>query len=152
MNLTTDKPPAWACPGLHAQSVSDVAWSKSMILREDIRFADYLSPYFSKHKSVKEGFIKLTKLFVWKPDRNKAADGKAQYLAPKPTMYMDMINIIKEMRDGIDPVMDGAPSKGEIESTHNKFMGLLKKGNLETLVLGKRAGPSQLKKKSLRDV
>ena len=152
VNLTTDKPPTWAHPGLHAQSVSDVAWSRSTILREDICFTDYLSPYFSKHKSVKEGFIKLTKLFVWKPDRNKAADGKAQYLAPKPTTYKDMINIIKEMRDGINPVMDGALSKGEIESARNEFMGLLKKGNLETPVLGKRAGPSQSKKRSLRDV
>ena len=109
-----------------------------MILREDICFADYLSPYFSKHKSVKEGFIKFTKLFVWKSDRNKATNGKAQYLAPKPTTYKDMINIIKEMRDGIDPVMDGTPPEGEIESTCNEFMGLLKKGNLDTPVLGKR--------------
>jgi len=46
----------------------------------------------------------------------------------------------------------GSLSKGEIESTCNEFMGLLKKGNLETPVLGKRVGPSQSKKRFLRDV
>lgn len=147
-NPTIDIPPSWARPGLHSISIKEVAWSKAMMLREEDRFADYLSPYFSKHASVKEGFIELTKLFVWRLDKNRPRGGRAKYLPPTPTTYKVVIDIIKEMRDGIEPEFDGPPSREVIESARNEFMGLLKKGNLEVPVLGKKAGPSQTKKRS----
>ncbi|KIM54100.1 hypothetical protein SCLCIDRAFT_31353 [Scleroderma citrinum Foug A] len=155
-SLVTDIPPMWAQSGLHTTHISDVMWSKSMVFREGVRFPDYLSPYFSKHMSVKSGFEKLAALFVWNPSGERDINSKVQYLAPKPTMYKGVINIIKEMRDGIEPKMDGAPSKEEIEDAQKEFMGLLKRGNLETPLVGNRAGPSsqsktQSKKRSLDD-
>jgi len=142
-SLVTDIiPPVWARPGPHTTYISDVARSKSTVFREGVCFPDYLSPYFSKHMSVKDGFEKLATLFVWNRSGKRDVNGKAQYLAPKPTTYKCVIDIIKEMRDGIEPEMDGAPSKEEIEDARKEFMGLLKRGNLETPLLGNRAGPS----------
>ena len=118
------------------------------MLREEDCFANYLSPYFSKYVSVKEGFIEFTRLFVWRLDKNRPRGGRAQYLPPTPTTYKVVINIIKAMRDGIEPELDGPPSQEVIENAHNEFMGLLKKGNLEVPVLGRKSRPSQMKKRS----
>ena len=152
-NPTIDSPPTWVRPGLHSTQLSEVVWSKAMMLREEDRFADYLSPYFSKYVSVKEGFIEFTRLFVWRLDKNRPQGGRAQYLPPTPTTYKVIIDIIKAMRDGIEPELDGPPSQEVIENARNEFMGLLKKGNLEVPVLGRKSRPSQTKKRSrsLRD-
>ena len=152
-NPTIDSPPPWACPGLHSTQLSEVAQSKATMLREEDHFADYLSPYCSKYASVKEGFIEFTRLFVWRLDKNKPRGGRAQYLPPIPITYKIVIDIIKAMRDGIEPELDGPPSQEAFENACNEFMGLLKKGNLEVPVLGRKSGPSQTKKRSrsLRD-
>ena len=90
-NPTIDSPPAWARPGLHSTQLSEVARSKATMLREEDRFADYLSLYFSKYASVKEGFIEFTRLFVWRLDKNRPRGGRAQYLPPTPTTYKVVI-------------------------------------------------------------
>ena len=72
-----------------------------------------------------------------------------------PTTYKAVVDIIKEMRDGIDVTMDGPPSTEEFERAHAEFAVLLRKGHLETPLLGNRAGPSrsqsQSKKRSLNN-
>ena len=72
---------------------------------------------------------------------------------PAPTTYKAVIDILKNIRDGIDATMDGPPLKEEFERARMEFAALLMKGQLETLLLGNRAGPSgsqsQTKKRSL---
>ena len=72
-----------------------------------------------------------------------------------PTTYKVVVDIIKEMRDVIDVTMDGPPSTEELKRAHAEFAVLLRKGHLEMLLLGNRAGPSgsqsQSKKRSLNN-
>ena len=98
----------------------------------------YLSPYFSKHASVKQGFQELIELFSWRDI--KGADGRLMKVPPEATTYTAVIDIIRQMRDGIKPKKDGPASKEEIEGACQEFVALLKKGHLETPLLGSWAG------------
>ena len=72
-----------------------------------------------------------------------------------PMTYKVVVDIIKEMRDGIDATMDGPPSTEEFERARAEFAVLLRKGHLETPLLGNRAGllgsQSQSKKRTLNN-
>ena len=72
-----------------------------------------------------------------------------------PMTYKAVVDIIKEMRDVIDATMDGPLSTEEFERARAEFAVLLRKGHLETPLLGNRAGPSglqsQSKKRSLNN-
>ena len=72
-----------------------------------------------------------------------------------PTTYKVVVDIIKEMRDVIDVTMDGPPSTEEFKRARAEFAVLLRKGHLEMLLLGNRAGlsgsQSQSKKRSLNN-
>ncbi|KAI6118939.1 hypothetical protein EDD16DRAFT_1584080, partial [Pisolithus croceorrhizus] len=140
--LPTVKPPNWALPGLYPGSAGGVAQSKSALMGKGIQFISYLSPYFSQHPSVEEGFQDLIALFDWKEERPPGG-GRRISVAPAPSKYKTVIDIIKQMRDGIKPELDGPPSKEEIERARKEISALLDKGHLETPVLGSQAGPSQ---------
>ena len=117
---------------------------------QKLEFTAHLSPYFAKHHSVVRGFRDLHKLFAWDVEN---AHGNVVRQPLAPTTYKAVINILKNIRDGIDATMDGPPSKEEFERAHTEFAALLMKVQLEMLLLGNRAGPlgsqSQTKKRSL---
>jgi len=148
-----DKPPCWSRPGLHSESTRDVAWQKIGITFQRLQFTAFLSPYFAKHDSVIRGFRDLIKLFAWQEVEDVHRNVVRQ--PPTPTTYRAVVDIIKEMRDGIDGTMDGPPSTEELERARAEFAALLRKGHLETPLLGNGAGPSgsqsQSKKRSLNN-
>ena len=145
------QPPYWSRPGLYQRSTNAVAWQKCSIMVQKLEFTAHLSPYFAKHHSVVRGFRDLHKLFAWEDVEN--AHGNVVRQPPAPTTYKAVIDILKNIRDGIDATMDGPPSKEEFERARTEFAALLMKGQLETPLLGNRAGPSgsqsQTKKRSL---
>ncbi|KAI6046989.1 hypothetical protein EDC04DRAFT_2887438 [Pisolithus marmoratus] len=57
-------------------------------------------------------------------------------MPPAPNKYKAVVNIIKEMWDGIKPELDGPPSKEEIEKAHKEILALLDKGHIEVPLLG----------------
>ena len=139
--LPSGKPPSWARLGLHTESPSDVAQSKSGLIARKAMFTSHLSPYFSKHSSVMQGFQDLIALFDWKEE--KLGGGRLTSVALATNNYKMVIDIIKEMRDGIQPELDGPPSKEEIAKARKEISALLDKGNLETPLLGNQVGSSQ---------
>ncbi|KAI6012231.1 hypothetical protein EDC04DRAFT_3094469 [Pisolithus marmoratus] len=140
--LPSVEPPSWARPGLHNTSPGGVAQSKIALTAKRLLFTSYLSPYFSKHSSVVKGFQDLFTLFNWK-EENLPDGGGLISVAPAPSEYKIVIDIIKEMRDGIKLELDAPPSKEEIAKARKEISALLDKGHLETPLLGSQAGPSQ---------
>ena len=141
-SLPEHKPYLWAHPGLYEEKFSEVALAKSST--EKYLFLLHLSPYFSKHPSVVQGFLDLFQLFSW---TNKGVLWKDNVLQlvqtpPAPTTYKRVIDIIKNMQDGIDPKKDGPPPKADMERAHKEVVAWLKKGYLETSLFANRAGPN----------
>ena len=149
------QPPSWSRPGLHAESIRAVARQKCSYMAERLEFTACLSPYFAKHHSVIQGFRALQALFVWRDIKDINQNVVRQ--PPTPTTYKAVMDILREIRDGIDGTMDGPPSKEEFERARAEFAALLKKGDLETPLLGKegKEGPlrsqPQTKKRPLND-
>ncbi|KAI6009147.1 hypothetical protein EDC04DRAFT_2906703 [Pisolithus marmoratus] len=150
MSVPLDKPPCWACPGLHTEMPREVAWLKSGMSRQKALYTTYLSPYFSRHLSVMHGFLELVELFAW---GEGYVEKNVTNLPPAATMYKAVTDILKRIRDGITPELDGPPTKEEIARAQKEFLTLWKRGHLETLLLGNWAGPlqsqAQTKKRSL---
>jgi len=84
-SLPKDKPPSWAIPGLHMESVGDIAWLKSIIMEQHLLFTSFLSPYFSRHLSVMRGFWALFKLFAWTEVEVITGDSELQLVNTPPT-------------------------------------------------------------------
>ncbi|KAI6097875.1 hypothetical protein F5141DRAFT_1219970 [Pisolithus sp. B1] len=141
------KPPNWARPGLSARSPGGVAQSKIGLTAIKVLFTSNLSPYFFQHPSVRQGFRDLIALFDWKEENLPDGDGLIS-VPPVPSKYKTVIDIIKRMRDGIKPELDGPPSNEEIERARKEISALLDKGHLEMPVLGSQAGPSQSQSQS----
>ena len=137
------KPFLWARPALYEEKFSEVALAKSS--GEKHLFLFHLSPYFSKHPSVVQGFSDLFQLFSWTNQGVLWKDNALQIVQtpPAPTTYKKVIDIIKNMRDGIDPKKDGPPPKAEMERARKEVAASLKKGHLETSLFANRAGPSR---------
>ena len=64
--------PQWARPGIHNLDAASVAVGKADIGSAGIAAA--LLPYFSKHKAVVQGLIKLHELFQWHAAGSRDSD------------------------------------------------------------------------------
>ncbi|KAI5981880.1 hypothetical protein EDC04DRAFT_2916145 [Pisolithus marmoratus] len=152
--LPKAKPPQWARPGLHSESPGMVVVSKIGLIVTRVVFASHLSLYFSQHPSMVKGFHDLVTLFEWKEESTLDGVGMIN-MSPTANKYKTVINIIKEMQDGIKPELNGPPSKEEIEKAHKEILALLDKGHIEAPLLGSQAGPlqfqSQMKKRLRND-
>ena len=104
--------PQWAGPGIHNLDAASVATDKTDIGLAGI--AATLLPYFSKHKAVVQGLIKLHKLFQWCTAGSRDSDtdlGSWIVVLPPPnTYYLKVMGILHNIRDNIDPAMDRHPS------------------------------------------
>ncbi|KAI6169952.1 hypothetical protein EDD17DRAFT_42463 [Pisolithus thermaeus] len=129
------------------ESPGDVAQSKIVLMAIKVLFTSHLSPYFFQHPSVRQGFCDLIALFDWKEEDLPDGD-RLISVASVPSKYKTVIDIIKQMRDGINPELDGPPSKEEIERARKEVSALLDKGHLEMPVLGSQAGSSQSQSQS----
>lgn len=122
--------PMWARPGIHNLDGASVSAGKTDIGSAGIGAS--LSPYFSKHEAVVEGLIKMHLLFQW-----RAAGGIGpRVLPPADTDYLQMINILREIRDAVDPVSDGRPSDEAYAEGKIRYEELLKAGCVDNPVLG----------------
>ncbi|KAI6029024.1 hypothetical protein EDC04DRAFT_2898856 [Pisolithus marmoratus] len=152
--LPAAEPPQWAQPRLHSGSPGMVAQLKIGLIGRRVMFTRHLSPYFSQHSSMVKGFHDLITLFDWKEETTPDGVGMIN-MPPTPNKYKTVINIIKEMWDGIKPELNGLPSKEEIEKACKEISALLNKGHIEVLLFGSQAGPSQfpfqMKKRSRND-
>ncbi|KAI6022627.1 hypothetical protein EDC04DRAFT_2900793 [Pisolithus marmoratus] len=152
--LPEAKPPQWARPRLHSESPGMVMLSKIGLIGRRVMFTSHLSPYFSQHPSVVKRFHDLITLFDWKEESTLDRVGMIN-MPPAANKYKTVVNIIKEMWDGIKPELDGLPSKEEIEKAQKEILALLDRGHIEGLLLGSWAGPlqfqSQMKKRSRDD-
>ena len=90
-----------------------------------------LSPYFAKHKAVVQGFTKLHSLFQWRA--MGSSDGDTDFdvckgaLPPPDTQYLQVMDILYNIQESIDPVKDGQPSQDvytEARACYNKLLAL----------------------------
>lgn len=124
--------PKWARPGIHALDPESVSAGKTDIGAAGIGAA--LSPYFAKHKPVMDGLIRMYLLFQW-----RAADVNVKgprVLPPPDTDYLQMVEILREIRDTIDPAMDGQPSDEVYLKGRRRYENLLKSGCIDSPLLG----------------
>ena len=129
--------PKWARPGFHNMDPTSVSVAKSNIGSTAIGAA--LSPYFSQHKVVVQGLIKLHHLFwwqaVWSNDNNTDLNPHTAVIPPPDTDYIHVINILKDIRENIDPALDGRPSDAVYQNAKAHYDQLLKSRNINELLL-----------------
>ena len=125
----------WARPGFHTLDPTSVSAGKTDIGPTAIRAA--LSPYFSQHKAVVRGLIKLHSLFQWQAARCSDEETDANLnpciavVPPSDTTHIHIMEILKDIRDGIDPMLDGCPSKEVYEDARVCYDQLLKSRNID---------------------
>lgn len=134
--------PQWARPGIHNLDAASVAAGKTDIGSAGIAAA--LSPYFSKHKAVVQGLIKLHELFQWRAAGSRDSDtdlgSRTVVLPPPDTDYLKVMGILRDIRDNIDPAMDGRPSPEVYKEARERYDRLLNSGNIcEPLLDGSRS-------------
>ncbi|KIM69878.1 hypothetical protein SCLCIDRAFT_18912 [Scleroderma citrinum Foug A] len=99
-----------------------------------------LSPYFSQHKAVVQGLVKLHCLFwwraVWSNENDTDLNPHTTVIPPPDTDYIHIINILKDIRDNIDPALDGCPSDAVYQDAKAHYDQLLKSGNINEPLLG----------------
>ena len=127
--------PKWARPGFHSLDPASISAGKTDIGPTAIGAA--LSPYFSRQKAVVQGLIKLHSLFQWRAARSSDEETDTNLgpsiavIPPSDTTHIHIMKILKDIRDGIDPKLDGRPSKGVYEDARARYEQLLKSGNID---------------------
>ena len=110
-----------------------------------------LSPYFAKHTAVIQGLIKLQSLFQWHAAGSNKEDTDLDIhqgtLPPPDAQYLQMMNILYEIWEGIDPAKDGCPSDGVYREARARYEQLLNAGNICEPLLGD--GSSMLRPASM---
>ena len=99
-----------------------------------------LSLYFAKHTTVIQGLIKLQSLFQWRAAGSNKEDTDLDIrqgtLPPPDAQYLQMMDILYEIQEGIDPAKDGRPSDGVYREARARYEQLLNAGNICEPLLG----------------
>ena len=99
-----------------------------------------LSPYFAKHTTVVQGLIKLQSLFQWRAAGSNKEDTDLNIcqgtLPPPDAQYLQMMDILYEIWEGIDPAKDGRPSDGVYREARACYKQLLNARNICEPLLG----------------
>src|SRR5437899_2249024 len=78
-------------------------------------------------------------LFQWQANVNNNSRDPGlhpQALPPPDTEYIHLMEILRDIQDGINPADDGCPTKEVFEDARTHYELLLKSGNIDQLLLG----------------
>ncbi|EGO02544.1 hypothetical protein SERLA73DRAFT_150248 [Serpula lacrymans var. lacrymans S7.3] len=84
-----DNIPVWVKWGCHTLDPNTVAMENVILSR--LHFMACINPYFCRHVSVRAGMVKLFSAFI---------------PPPKHISHQEMVDIVKDMRNGIEPEFD----------------------------------------------
>jgi len=91
---------------------------------------------------VVQGLIKLHSLFQWRAAHCSDEEMDANLnpciavIPPSNTTHNHIMEVLKDIRDGIDLVLDGQPSKEAYEDARVRYEQLLKSGNVDQPLFG----------------
>ena len=123
---------------MHKLDCSSIATAKNCIGPAIVGAA--LSPYFAKHTAVVQGLIKLQSLFQWRAAGSNKEDTDLDIrqgtLPPPDAQYLQMMDILYEIWEGIDLAKDGRPSDGVYREARARYEQLLNAGNICERLLG----------------
>lgn len=115
--------PRWARPGFLNLDVAMVSAGTTDIGPAGI--GGVLSLYFTKHKSVVQGLIKMHSLFQWQGAGSSDSDinlhPQVTVIPPPDTHYIQIMEILRGIRDKIDPAMDGHPTNMMYEDARAQY-------------------------------
>ncbi|EGO04583.1 hypothetical protein SERLA73DRAFT_68275 [Serpula lacrymans var. lacrymans S7.3] len=106
-----DNIPAWVKWGCYTLDANTVAMEKVML--SCVHFMACIDYYFCRHMSVRAGMVKLFSAFMW--SETFSGDGNMLYSpSPKYISYQEMVDIVKDMRNSIEPQSDRVGASVEV--------------------------------------
>ena len=126
MTLTIDYgTTSWVRPGVKYLESSVIISQRTSPSND--KFLDLMTPYFLRHKAVREGMVELRQLFL-KP-AVRGPDGFAWYPPGDPVTYEQMLSILLCIRNEIDYEKDRYPDKDIIDNARTRYKLFLHTGN-----------------------
>jgi hypothetical protein len=122
----------WVRPGVHSLSLMEIVQQRNSV--SDTDFANLMTPYFIRHKIVREGMLELRSLF-WSPETQSPDNYVRRNTIAPPTMYERVLSILHHIRDGIDPAKDQYPQDQELEYARARYRRYLETGNRMPLLV-----------------
>jgi len=110
--------PHWARGPCNMKS-DVVAFSKQELGRG---LAKHISDYFGKHRSLREGLVKMRDLFC-RSER------------PPDVKHGQLVDILRTMRAGINPAEDPFPSPDVVQAGRDRYMRYMARGGVDPPVL-----------------
>jgi hypothetical protein len=116
----------WVRPGVHALTPESILAQRRRMNDQDL--INLMTPYFARHKAVRDGIVKLYTLFFG--CREESEDGFFRRNPPtQPVTYDRMLSILRDIRDGIDYADDPYPDAQFRRNARERYCRYLKSGN-----------------------
>lgn len=126
-SVTIDYSLTWVRPGVHALTPEDIINQRRCML-DDAKFINLMTPYFARHKAIRDGMLELHTLFFGHEEQGK--DGYYHRRTPtQPVTYDQMLSILRNICDGIDHTQDPYPNKQFCLNARDRYRCYLKSGN-----------------------
>ena len=116
---------SWVRPGIHSLDSNAIINQRNLVT--DDGFLDLMTPYFVRHEAVREGMLKLRKLFVGPGVRDN--NGYSHRAPQKKVSYDEVLSILLKIYDGIDPEKDPYPDERNIKDARTRYQNYLVTGN-----------------------
>jgi hypothetical protein len=116
----------WVRPGVHSLLPIEIVKQGNSV--SDTDFANLMTPYFIRHKIVREGMLELRSLFSSHETQCPDNYVRRDELAP-PTTHERVLSILRRIRDGIDPAEDQYPQDQELEHARARYQRHLETGD-----------------------
>ncbi|KAG1744732.1 hypothetical protein EDB19DRAFT_1906444 [Suillus lakei] len=122
---------SWVCPGVHLLSLSDIVQQRHSMT--DVDFINLMTPYFIRHDSVRDGMLKLRRLFS--SSEKPWPDGFVCHDQAPPTTHEQVLSILCRIRDGINTAEDQYPKDQELGYAWARYQHYLRMGNCMPLLV-----------------
>jgi hypothetical protein len=94
----------------------------------DDEIINLMTPYFARHKAVRDGMLQLYTLFFGRMEEGE--DGFRRRRTPtQPVTYDRMLSILRDIREGIDHTEDPYPDAQFRLNARERYHRYLKSGN-----------------------
>jgi hypothetical protein len=116
----------WVRPGVHALTPGDIVNQREHMTDND--FINLMTPYFARHRVVRDGMLELRTLFLGPME--ECPDGFRRRRSPaQPVTHHKMLSILRRIRDGIRPTEDTYPDEKFHFNARDRYRRSLKSGN-----------------------